>query len=311
MDKSLDKAPEEQQRSVEKEFWRRNEFRLGSFSQYKPILESLLRNVRELVNNEGLDVSEFKRNLQEAEEIVNDITQALRAFWNDAPDDQYWYGFHERQLAERPTEWTDASPIDPTVLDAATARYLDRPWLQSNLLDWYLLNGFIVDEILRLADSVKSGFVLGKIDWAYVLSEGRSFAQLRWRLGFTAIKFSLKWLLLPGLAAVAYLNYFETAAMWILGVFGILLVVRMFFLPRRFKQYRDRKQVTADAEGKLKQLIKIHKSISVNTLNPTRLRQRLIEAENEGTLVHLAVYCILDRAIVRDPAVFTTSEYAG
>lgn len=307
MDELLDETPEQQRHAIEKEFWRRNDFRLGFASQYKPLLESLLRNVRARADDKGLNAWEFEQDLQEAEEIVEGIADALRAFWDDAPDDKFWYGFHDGQLIERPSEWTDASPIDPARLDAATARYLERPWLQSNRLEWYLLNGFIVDEMLRLVDGIKSGTAFGTINWAYLLSGGRYFPALWWRLGLAALKFTLNWLLLPGLAAVAYFYDYIVAAKWLLGIFGVLVVLRILFLPIRFMRYRTRKRETSEYQGKLNQLIQIHQSVSASTLNPTRLRERLIEIEKEDTLVRPAVYSILDRAIARDPAVFTMS----
>lgn len=119
--------------------------------------------------------------------------------------------------------------------------------------------------------------------------------------------FTLNWLLLPGLAAAAYFYGHVVAAKWILGIFGIFVVLKVVFLPTRFIKYRARKRKTAEYQEKLNQLMQIHDSACAQILNPTRLREKLIEAEAGKTLVHPAVYSILDRAIVRDPAVFTTS----
>jgi alkyl hydroperoxide reductase subunit AhpC len=50
----------------------------------------------------------------------------------------------------------------------ATTRWrsIRRHWLQVNRLDWYIMNGFVSDELLCLMDAIKSGAVIGQINWA-------------------------------------------------------------------------------------------------------------------------------------------------
>lgn len=307
MDESLDEKPEEQRRNVEKEFWDRHQNRCGFASQYKPLLEAVVQRVRAVAEKDNLDGWSYEEKLHEAEEVVEDVTDALKAYWKDAPNEKFWYGFHDSQLIERPEEWTDASPIDPDQLDAATARYLERPWMQINLLDWYLLSAFISDELLRLMDGIKSGSAIGSPNWAYVLSGGKYLNTLLWRLGLGLLKFALRWLLLPAVAGLAYYIGYVTAAMWILGLFGLLVVIRIVFLPSRYIRRRARKRQVAELEDKLKRPIQIYQSSHTRTLNPTLLRERIANAEREGALVRPAVYSILDRAIARDSAVFTTT----
>ena len=147
---------------------------------------------------------------------------ALRACWKNPPDNQFWYGVGPYDLTEKNEEWTDTSPIDPKALDVATALYLGRPWLQSNLLDWYILNGFVTDELFRFKESFMSGEALGEINWAYMFSYKKTIMSvLVWRMGWAVANFALTWLLLPALAAAAFYFRYILPAQLILGIFGI------------------------------------------------------------------------------------------
>jgi len=310
MDWMLEETQDKQRQTIEEEFWRRHQDRLEWRSQYKPLTNIVLQKAQTLADKEGLDASGFEEKLHEAESIVEDITEALRAFWEDPPDDKFWYRFDNSQLINRPEEWTAASPINPTALDAATSRYLERPWMQSNLLDWYLLNGFLTDEMFRFQDGLLSGSALGETNWAYQLSKKTIMSALWWRVGLGTAKFALSWLLLPALAAVAYYFDYILAAQLILGMFGVLVIFRIIFFPSRFMRRRERKHKIAELRDGFDQLVGIQVRVNdCSTLNPTVLREQLNETEREGALVvRPAVYSILDRAIARDPAVFTKND---
>jgi hypothetical protein len=212
---------------------------------------------------------------------------------------------------ERPEEWRDASPINVEDLDAATARYLDRPWLQINHLEWYILRAFLLDGVLRLSDGIRSGNAFDDPGLlrplAYELSGGKLFRGLWWRTGLIVAGFALKWIFLPAIAALAYYYYDNiVAALWILGVFAVLVVLRIVLLPRRFMNRRESKRKHEVLADKLEKCVLLYRSADVSTVNPTRLLEKAREAEKtSGVLVRPAVFSILDRAITRDPAVFT------
>lgn len=307
MRQTFEESPEEEWRNVEREFWARHQRKCGSASQYKPLLNALVQRIRMMAVEQHLDVWTYETKLREAEDVLEDVTFALKANWNDAPDGKFWYGFDLSQLAKRPECWNDASPINPSLLDAATAHYLERPWLQVNRLDWYIINGFLSDEILRAMEAIKSGAATGQINFAYLLSGGKYFGTIYWRVGLGFAKFVASWILLPAIAGFAYYLGHNDAAKWILVLFGILVVLRIILLPSRLVRRRARRRKAAEWEDKLMRLTQIKQSCEANTLNPTRLRERIAEAERGETLVSPAVYSILDRAIARDTAVSTIS----
>ena len=109
----------------------------------------------------------------------------------------------------------------------------------------------------------------------------------------------------PLILLCGYWGYLDNTAVWILGIFGLLVIVRIVLLPGRFKRRRARKREVAVMTNKHKKILQIFVSCNANTLNPTQLRKRISDSEGGEVLVHPAVYSILDRAISRDPAVFT------
>lgn len=294
--------------SVDEEFWDRNDYRCNAGSDFYPLYKELVSKVRTFAESNNLNANAYRLKLNESEGILDNIANALKAWWSNAPDDRFWYGFHETQLTSKPEEWTGVSPIDPGLLDCATARYLERPWMQMNTLDRYILLGFVADAIYRISDSLLSGSIIGKTNWAYILSGGKLLNTILWGLGINIIKFMAIWVLLPIIAGIAYyLNYFDVA-LWIFGIYCLVVIYRLATFPKRFMYRRKLKHDAESATEKLRQLINIYRSIDVYTVNPNSLRARISEAEKNGVLFMPAVYSIVDRSIMRDPSAFTINE---
>ncbi|MGF1610712.1 MAG: hypothetical protein ACFCUQ_15020 [Kiloniellales bacterium] len=180
--------------------------------------------------------------------------------------------------------------------------------MQLNLLDWYILNGYIFDEVARLAEGIKSGEAVGIINWAHVLAEGDLGKTYYWRAAFQLSKFAVRWLLIPGIVFAVYYAGYQEAAMWMAFPYGVYLLIHIALFPRR---YLKRKAVAKALEGQertLRALINVYQSSSTEILHPSRLRELIARTEAEEVFFRPAVYSILDRAIARDPAVFALEE---
>jgi hypothetical protein len=288
---------------VENAFWERMEFQKNSPRRW--IHEKLIRRLRENALSENFTRCQYEQAIDEATEVLDHILFAMKANWKDAPRDKIWYS-PNFSLVDRPNEWTDSSPIDPDELDRVTSSYLRKPWMQLNNIDWYILNSFIYDEYMRLLENFKSGTALGKVNWAYVLSDGKYMRTLWYQLLLSFSKFFLRWLFPPAIIALLYF-YFELrqTAIVLGALYLVYVAVRLIFLPKRLAQKRSLKKKALDIENKLQKLAQLYQSTNSNTINPTRLREKLVSVENEGIVLRPAVYSIVDRAISRDPAVFT------
>jgi hypothetical protein len=79
----------------------------------------------------------------------------------------------------------------------------------------------------------------------------------------------------------------------------------ILFMPIRYVGSRSiKKQISALVE-KLGKLMMLYFSSSSLTVNPTQLRKQISDLEEDDIHVKPAVYSILDKAIQRDPAIFT------
>jgi hypothetical protein len=295
---------------VGKEFWERNKERCVGYSQYEPLLRKLLKKIQKLKDDQNLESWEYRQKLADAEEVVDDITFSFKYNWDNAPKEKFWWGWGNMPSFEKPKEWSEeASPIDGDNLDKATAKYLAEPWMQLNKLDWYIINAFVIDEILRLGDGIRSGEAFGEIKFvqrmSYSLSEGKPLRTLLWKIGLNIFLFILNWLLLPIIAVVAYIyNYFEVAK-WVAIIFAVQVLYNIVISPWRIIHWRRLRILKKTLVKKLERLIQIYLITHVQTINPSVLRNKIVELEKEGVLIKPAVYSILDRAIQRDSAVFT------
>lgn len=292
---------------AERRFWKALRSALddkGLHSQYVVVFENLIPGIRQSAQNDHLSGTEYLLRLQEARSITDEIASALSADWADKKPGSIWCSPTLDCLNFRPDGRLEASPVDKRRLDAATAIYLERPWMQLNLLDWYILNGYVFDELARFAEGVKSGQASGSINWAYVLSDGNIERTVYWRAGFEVAKLLLRWVLPPAVVAIAYYAGYQETAAWIAIVYGIYLLGYLAFFPRRYLRRKALKKKAGELEGKLHALINVFQSSSAPVLSPLRLRDLIAKTEAEEVFFQPAVYAILDRAVERDPAVF-------
>lgn len=293
---------------IEKDFWKRNKDRLGTFSQYKSLYETILPKIRHYALSEKLDEWQYEEKLREFEDILDDIAFALNNYLtrSEAKKDSLWGRYSYNDILNRPAGWTAVSPINPDLLDAATARYFKNPLIQSNTLEWYILKGFVYDALARYSDAIESGLALGRTNWGYAITRGNFFKAIFLNAGLGIIKFIIKWILLPAIAALFYFYFkYELVAIWFILAYTVLVVINIILIPKRLIQRRERKKKESEINNKLEKYIAINEITNSSTINPKSLKTHLEELQRDGIYFHPAVYSILGRAIQRDSAVFT------
>ena len=306
-DMSTDDYPKENYRDVERKFLQDLKEECGEDGlpiQYLIVFNHLLPKIRQSAQLDCLSEFDYEDRLREAESIVDDISFALCAGWTERKRGVIWFNPTLNKINFRPDSWRDASPVDKTALDSATARYLGCPWMQLNLLEWYILNGYIFDETARLADSIKSGEAIGYINWAHLFSSGNLEKTIYWGTAFRILKFLARWVLGPSIIVAAYFAGYQEVAKWAAIFYGIYISVHIAFFPRRFLRRRTLRNELKELEDKLHALVNVYQSSSVEIFNPSRLREIIARTESEEVFFRPAVYSILDRAIERDAAVF-------
>ncbi len=294
---------------IERDFWetfneRHTNDEYSSHSQYRIVFDHLIPKIRRSAEKDCLSADGYDLRLQEAEQIVDDIAFALSVRWREQKQGWIWFNPTVNNLNLRPDTWDDVSPVDTSRLDNVTARYLQRPWMQLNLLDWYILNGYVFDEAARLADAIKSGQAIGITNWAHIFSDGDIVKTIYWRAAFQIAKFLARWILVPAIIiAINYVGFHETAK-WIAIPYGIYLIIHVTLFPRRYFRRKALTKELKEWQDSLECLVRIYQSSSSEVFSPSRLRDLTANSESGHLVLRPAVYSILDRAIERDPSVF-------
>jgi hypothetical protein len=290
---------------IENEFWERNKCKTESInSEYRPIYESLITKLRTYTMEKKLDENDYELELEKAENIIEDITNSMKAYWENSPNNRIWC-YPEARWSGRPEDWTASSPVNMSLLDNATAKYLENPWMQLNRIDWYIINAFVFNELATLSEYIVSGQMFGTIKWSFVFSDRKMDKMIIYDLIFSIVRFVFKWLLLPAIGLLLYYKNYIKYANWIFVVYAVYIVLQIILLPKKLFKNKKMKVQASKMEDILKCITQIYLSSNNETINPSQLRDLMRIAEEKGIPLKPAVYAILDRAIQRDPAVMT------
>ncbi|MEX1205659.1 MAG: hypothetical protein WEB85_10445 [Dongiaceae bacterium] len=280
-------------------------------SQCQRVLQAWFPVLRKLAAEKAPDNEwQYKRIVDDATEILRDLKGALSRHVksSDSPfirnpeekaklakrekehNGTLWYVPDRWSIRDRPDHWDEASPVSPRYLVAALGKYLARPELQHDLIDWACTNALLFDELARTADGIKSGIAFGKINWAYTLGDGKELTMAWATLGLLFLKFFLRWLLPATLVAgLIYFAWFTAAAI-VGATWAVYMLYRLLTYPARRKEHKTQANQLA------KYMVAIHRMsaawvfASSDVVHPGRLRELVISAEGAGTVyppIHL------------------------
>src|SRR4029079_6171534 len=121
------------------------------------------------------NASDYECDLTDASSVLEDIRNALS--FGEQPTNRrvrgsLWAWPTEKALVSRPKEWKSTSPADVDRLTDAIARYIERPWLQHNVIDGAAINGLLFSTLASTIELYNTGELFGRPNWSYVLSKG-------------------------------------------------------------------------------------------------------------------------------------------
>ena len=184
-----------------------------------------------------------------------------------------------------------------TELDDAIAAYLKRPWLQDDAIDASAINALLFTELASFSEQVKSGTAFGIPNWSYILSGGNPLKQLGYAFAGGTIGFVARWIMLPTIAVALLVNNHESGAEIALILWCIYLAYRLIMIPAAFRIRRGRRKATDIVQA----LLKAWSAARGNVINPSRLKELVLAAEERGAVFPSALHAVIDRAIIRDP----------
>jgi hypothetical protein len=172
-------------------------------------------------------------------------------------------------------------------LDNALADYLKRPWLQHDAIDISAINACLVTELAELALP----------HWSFIFVGRNVLAQAGLALIGRLIGFLAAWIMLPALAVGLLVRSHETEAIVVFMIWGLYIAYRIIKIPARWRARKLRKKVAECVAA----MVKAWHAARGRTINPSRLKELVLTAEERGATFPSVLHTIIDRAIDRDP----------
>jgi hypothetical protein len=207
-------------------------------------------------------------------------------FWEHQP-------FHELRLQDA-TRGIDVYKSD--LLNAA-AFYLSEPDVRTNKLDWIFLDAIVFTELEAWGDYVFMRRADTETNLAAIFAERSLGKYLAFVPVVWLVRSALRFVVWPVIAYYLFVNGYETWAFWILGLWGLYLVVRLLGVPSRFRARRK-------GSVRLRYLTELYGMLGERTISPRKLKETLDRAAAAGVALDGSVFSIVDRIVARDPTAF-------
>jgi len=245
--------------------------------------------------------AEYRRAVWDAVEVLKELRLAFCA-------DEDWEKPQPRgRLWRWPSENAALTPPEPSWfsvehLDSALSGYLKRPWLQHNAIDLSAMNALLFTELSAFAEQVRVGAIFGATNWSYLFSGGSVLKQLGLAIFGQITKFIAAWIMLP-VVAITFMAYGqETSAFIAVGLWTVYVLYRLLTLPARLRLQKARRAAAEKAQDMLRTMMAAWAAARGRTINPSRLKELVREAEDRGVVYRPVLHTLINRAMHRDPA---------
>lgn len=312
----------------------------GHFDQMRLMMNQLAVAALAETIKTGGDGYAYQARLAEAYDILSDLWSSLTTDelkgWND----------HGRDLTEKEKElrqsaklilWQRRDPLrgyrdgyesdyqtdfDKDWFTDGVARYLARPWMRNAHLDWILVDASITRELSVFGEEVKRQYMPGRRDimgafhHRYFAAKGNlaemskpdwvgRFQYAFWYLGLAfALPIGLIW------AAFAY--QWITTALWMAGIYAVLLLIEFGtmafnFIRRVIRAGRGQPKPGTKAQELWAAMYQVWQLLEGPVVNPTLVRAEMAKSAEIGAGWASLAYSIVDRVIATDAAVWVVS----
>lgn len=313
------------ERQLLEKYRKRTQLEPFGWSQHEAIYKELLQQVARFAETEKESADEFEERAQDALALLDDIRRATnkKLGWDEdlnKPEEEQRKEYYKQAR----TVWFHGDPnqafngglkarayleVDTEDLAGSVAKYLRRPSLQSNLLEWIFIDAFIFHEIVQFGEAVKQQMP-GKRDFlgmhsAYFEHNGDLQKMTIHKLKRRLVKLALIWLVLPvGAAAYliqqgSYLVAILLGAAWATAIIldALARTIFRYAFPRKKKAWESSVQLWHEMQD-------IYYFLEGPVINPTLVRDKVLAVTEKGARFRPALYALLDLIAKRDPSVF-------
>jgi hypothetical protein len=308
-----------------------------NYSQINELVNQVAEKVLTYSQSIGEGEDAFRDRLSDAIDVIRSTKYILspplrdRTGANSKLDDAKWETkqkqsehrvWYRRDLGRAFQEGWDFDQnegFDRDELGGEIAKYLERPWMENRTLEWIFLDSLIFEETREFGDVIKRSLpgrrnLIG-LNWAYLEAGGNLDKMQLLQLRNTLIAKCLKLAFYVGMPVVAtwwaWTHGHEQQALFGgLAYAAILVLVIAFRTLRRLLQIGQPIEKTPQQRSAelYTQMCNVYELLKGPVINPSVLRESIMQARISGAVWNSPVYALIDRIVARDPAVWTISE---
>lgn len=280
----------------------------------------LLARVRKQKNDEAR-TTDYQEEINDAARILVELRDAFSVNV-DRPNcntvqDGIWSWPSERGLKFLSERWHRTrhseswlpgatSPTDNKILARELSGYVERPWLQHNIIDGAAINAFLFSALSAAMDLDRMG-AFGPTDWGYMLrklgySGHRFWSELFGIVLQWIVLPLLKWTMVPVVATSLFFAGYQTYGEVFLGIWIVFIIYALATLKSR----RNRRKEACGTIGAMRAAWEYSCG---EIISPKRLRELVIAAEDKGAIEYPPIlHTLIERAIRRDATAFQTRK---
>ena len=203
--------------------------------------------------------------------------------------------------------------IDKVALEHEAVRYLQRPWMWNDQLEWVMIDALMFCEVIEFGEYIKQndpGYMNSRgTNTAYFSAKG-NLKKMAWMKRKNQIMNSARELLLVIVFPLALIFYFwdfqyQDVIFWSAAIYFISLA--LYSMTKFIGDSRDDNLDTVHEErySQLLAMRNIYAELYTGVINPSYLRGRLLDSASRGVVWSGAIFSLIDNVVERSPVIWT------
>lgn len=301
-------------------------------SQFNQIVKQVANKVARFSIESKEDKLQFEDRLWDAYEIIYETKHGILFSIEDNNELEESQGKNKKATKEDHVIWRHGNiletfnqgyefeyskEVDRDYITHQAIKYLQRPWMENELLEWIFVDSLIFSEVRGYGEKIKryspkASFKNIKKEMKnYHAAKGnvKEMEKLKIKQYFSSIgnKF-FGFFIFP--LFIAYFSYYNFSPQWaVIGsvvYFGLLISFLLVLFTVRFfaKNKNDQVREIKQHAELLYDMINVYEILKSGTISPKYFREKLYEASIKGAVWPSSVFIIVDHAIERNPALW-------
>ena len=294
------------------------------------VIERTAKNVAKYSNSVDEGLSNYKTRLADAIDVVKSIHSAINTdpssytpTENENSKEQeidqsyseqtLWNHGNLHAAFQEGYESTHYKKVNKEILEHEAVRYLQRPWMWDDHLEWVMIDALMFCEAIEFGEYIKQNLPghtnsLG-LNAAYFSAKGNLKKMARARQKKHIMKTAREFLFFV-ILPVSLGFYFWDSKHQDIVFWGLAFYILSFalYVSTKFLAGSDHNDLDANHDERNSLLLKmrsVYAELDTGVINPSYLRERLWDTASNGVVWSGAVFSLIDNVIRRSPVIWT------